>query len=103
MTFQEKLDLNSMPVPESGCVIWLRCLNGNGYGALTYNGIFWLAHRASWALTRGTIPRGLYVLHKCDVRCCINPEHLYLGSAFDNARDCQVQSGRAKNIKRPGY
>jgi hypothetical protein len=52
------------------------------------------AHRAAWEQENGPIPGGLLVCHKCDVRSCINPAHLFLGSAADNAQD-MARLGRA--------
>lgn len=45
------------------------------------------AHRVAWIQAYGPIPEGLYVLHRCDVRACRNVEHLFLGTAADNAHD----------------
>jgi hypothetical protein len=45
------------------------------------------AHRAAWLLWRGDVPQELYVLHTCDVKTCVNPRHLYLGTHADNVRD----------------
>lgn len=51
------------------------------------------AHRASWIAYRGEIPDNLWVLHRCDNRLCVNPEHLFLGTARDNTQD-MIKKGR---------
>lgn len=82
----ERLWRHSMPVPECGCWIWLSSTNKR-YGQLNLRKSIVSAHRLSWQVFRGEIPEGMHVLHRCDVRECINPDHLYLGSDLENARD----------------
>lgn len=70
---------HAMPIPEAGCWLWMRGIANTGYGAVYVDGKRWDAHRLSWAAFRGPIPSGYWVLHKCDVRSCCNPDHLFLG------------------------
>lgn len=81
------------PVTESGCWIWMSGTDAGGYGMFWADGASTRAHRASWKLHRGLIPRGLFVLHRCDVTSCVNPNHLFLGSKQDNLDD-MVAKGR---------
>lgn len=53
-----------------------------------------MMHRLSFIAFNGPIPDGMYVLHKCDNRACINPEHLFLGTYSDNIRDCYAKGRR---------
>jgi len=75
----------------NGCWLWIRSLNGWGYGQITVKRSHKSAHRYAWELYVGPIPEGLLVLHRCDVRRCVNPEHLYLGTDLDNARNASVR------------
>ena len=82
---------------ESGCIEWNGCLTPVGYGQLTINfpkrrRVY--AHRLVWELTNGPIPEGMMICHHCDNRKCVNVEHLFVGTAKDNAQD-MAKKGRA--------
>ncbi len=66
----------SMPEPNTGCWIWLKGLMPAGYGCFGYKGKTVLAHRISYEVAKGPIPKGLQIDHICRVRCCVNPDHL---------------------------
>ncbi len=80
-----RLELNSH-FDKNGCRIWDRSMK-NGYGVAYLNGRLEQAHRASWKVINGEIPKGMQVNHKCHVRACINIEHLYLGTQKQNVAD----------------
>jgi hypothetical protein len=84
------------PEPNSGCWLWTASLRPNGYGMFGIAaGSVQSAHRVAWELVNGPIPDGLHVLHRCDVRACVNPSHLFLGTRFDNMQD-MIAKGRWK-------
>ena len=73
-------------VDDKGCWIWSGSVGRDGYG-IYGNGKFLRVHRASYILWVGEIPKGLFILHRCDTPLCFNPNHLYAGNAKQNARD----------------
>lgn len=97
LTLEQRLEISYMPVTECGCWIWMKACIGNGYGNLVIDGKQWLAHRAFWTAYRGPIPHGLSVLHHCDIRTCINPDHLFLGTYKDNSDDMIAKGRRSRS------
>jgi hypothetical protein len=90
----ERIDRMSMPEPNSGCWIWLGTGTRTGHGAIRLGRKMVGAHRASWLAHRGSVPNGLHVLHSCDVPCCVNPDHLHLGTAKQNSEEVAARNRR---------
>ncbi len=99
---QSRFDKKWMPVSESGCWLWLAATYEKGYGAFALDGKKTIqAHRASWEIYRGEIPKGMCVLHKCDTPMCVNPDHLFLGDHQDNMDDMR-RKGRGPVAEKHG-
>jgi hypothetical protein len=77
---------------EGECWIWTGCIHANGYAQIRYKKETLQAHRLSYRFHVGFIPDDKFVLHRCDVRHCINPDHLFLGTNQDNMLDMITKS-----------
>lgn len=88
------------------CWLWTGSHGQDGYGRITPDGdgeqqCNYSAHRASWEIHYGKQPKGMLVCHRCDVRDCVNPAHLFLGSRKDNHQD-MLNKGRHAHGERGG-
>jgi hypothetical protein len=96
-TLRERFEAKVGPEIEGGCRLWMGAIHTkSGYGGISSNGEGQYAHRVAWELARGPIPKGLCVLHRCDVPRCVAVAHLFLGSQAENMRDKSAK-GRHSN------
>lgn len=94
---------------DRGCWECSKGLNTKGYPQIHYQDKHQLVSHVVWRLMRGRIPKGKFVLHKCDNPLCINPDHLFLGTQKDNMDDMRAKGrendwgkkgGNAENVFR---
>lgn len=85
--------------PEKGCWIWKGSKSKNGYGQIKVNKTTKEVHRVSYQEYKGKIPTGMIVRHICDVKHCLNPDHLILGTHKQNMKDMTDRNRQAKGEK----
>lgn len=91
---QELLDNYTVPEPNTGCLLWTGSLMKSGYGEITREGRRGLyVHRLVYEHFYGPIPKGMFICHHCDQRCCVEKTHLFLGTPADNIHDA-LSKGR---------
>lgn len=96
-SFEEKYNTNK----NTGCWIWNACVNPAGYGEFgvpmvdgTYKSM--RAHRFSYELLHGSIPKGYVIRHSCENKLCVNPQHLICGTHNQNSHDYKRKTNRVK-------
>jgi hypothetical protein len=93
-TLAERLARRSERVGD--CLVWQGTKgNADGHGRINDHGVSRWTHRVAWEIAYGPIPTGKFVCHKCDNPPCIEPTHLFLGTAKDNSKD-MAQKDRSR-------
>ena len=97
MSLLERFEKKFVRASPEECWLWTASKYPAGYGQIRVGGNMQGAHRVSYELYIGPIPEGLFVLHRCDVRPCVNHGHLFLGTNADNVADMYLKGRQAKS------
>ena len=91
MTLPRYIERKIIPEPNSGCWVWLGAVDSDGYGKTSHtaDGLkrHVRSHRIVYELLVGPIPSGASLLHSCDNPCCVNPDHMRIGTQTENIED----------------
>lgn len=94
-SFMTRIDIKG----PNECWLWKGCTYNCGYGSFSWRGKMRGANRVAWEIAHGQdIPDGMDVLHSCDVRLCVNPMHLSLGTHRDNMLDMHRKQRCTVNV-----
>jgi hypothetical protein len=98
---EEKLLRHAIPEPNTGCWLWTGAIQENGYAKVRERQKTRWAHRAAYEDLVGPIPPKYDVCHRCDVRSCVNPDHLFVGTRRENMQDAVRKGRQAKGVDLP--
>lgn len=94
---EERFEESVARLPFHECWEWIGLRNDSGYGMLSIGGVHRRAHRLAWERSNEReVPDGLCVLHRCDNRGCVRPDHLLLGTRGENNSDCAAKNRNAQ-------
>lgn len=99
-TYADRLLAKTDVGSASDCWIWRGAKKAKGYGHMQFQSGWTGAHRVSYMAFVGEILPGRHVCHACDTPSCVNPSHLWLGTARDNIRDMFAKGRGAPGIQR---
>ena len=94
----KKRIFENIKINSNGCWEWQKRISFDGYGQIKHKTKVKSAHRVSFEVFKGEIPKGFCVCHTCDNKKCVNPDHLWIGSHLDNAKD-RDEKGRTNHYK----
>lgn len=98
----EELLANTVPEPNSGCLLWLGACNDRGYGQVARGAKRHYVHRLIFQLSNGVaLSRQEHLMHSCDNPCCVNLDHLSIGDVHRNSVDMCIKGRCAKPGKYP--
>jgi len=83
------------------CWMWTASRR-NGYGQMKVDGRVISAHRISYEIHNGPVLAGMFICHRCDVKLCVNPAHMFLGTHADNMRDMTIKGRSVHHPAPPG-
>ena len=98
VTFWDRVNSQIKENHAWGCLEFTGCKDECGYGRINRDGKLVRLHRAVWERDHGHIPAGMVVMHSCDNPCCLEPEHLFLGTQAENVADMDRKGRRRTPI-----